>query len=193
MGTNLQVFTHEQFGDIRIRVNANNDIEINLEDAARGLGFVQVHNERVTTSGYNYAAVRWDRIRGYLDSFGYTGEVSKDAYIPEHVFYRLAMKANNEAAEKFQDWIAREVIPSIRKNGYYVITKPVGNPEFPPELSKLWADVKTGEALIEAAKLTTDRKFREEIVSEAVRILTGGKVIRGKNYSDWEYDGDNDI
>ena len=40
-------------------------------------------------------------------------------YIPENIFYRLAMKAKNETAERFQAWIADEVIPSIRKSGMY--------------------------------------------------------------------------
>lgn len=29
------------------------------------------------------------------------------------------MKANNAVAEKFQNWLALEVIPEIRKNGFY--------------------------------------------------------------------------
>ena len=45
------------------------------------------------------------------------------AYIPENVFYRLAMKAKNETAEKFQAFVADEVIPSIRKHGAYMTPK----------------------------------------------------------------------
>ena len=43
----------------------------------------------------------------------------KDDYIPEPLFYRLGMKANNEAANNYQNWLAFEVIPSIRKTGSY--------------------------------------------------------------------------
>lgn len=46
---------------------------------------------------------------------------SKDDYIPENIFYRLAMKAKNETAEKFQALVADEIIPSIRKTGSYSI------------------------------------------------------------------------
>ena len=38
----------------------------------------------------------------YLNDFGFSPEVGKDAYIPENIFYRLAMKARNETAERFQ-------------------------------------------------------------------------------------------
>ena len=41
-------------------------------------------------------------------------------FIPENIFYRLAMKAKNETAERFQALIADEVIPTIRKTGGYV-------------------------------------------------------------------------
>ncbi len=44
----------------------------------------------------------------------------KDDFIPENVFYRLAMKAKNEIAERFQAFIADEVIPSIRRHGAYM-------------------------------------------------------------------------
>ena len=43
-----------------------------------------------------------------------------DGYIPENIFYRLAMKAKNETAEKFQALVADEIIPSIRKTGGYL-------------------------------------------------------------------------
>ena len=41
-------------------------------------------------------------------------------FIPENIFYRLAMKAKNETAEKFQALVADEIIPSIRKHGAYL-------------------------------------------------------------------------
>ena len=52
----------------------------------------------------------------------------------------LAMKANNEAARKFQRWIAFEVVPNIRKHGYYAMpTAPVA-PEFTPDFFRKIAD-----------------------------------------------------
>ncbi len=41
-------------------------------------------------------------------------------YIKEAGLYSLIMKSNMKDAEKFQDWVVEEVLPSIRKNGYYV-------------------------------------------------------------------------
>lgn len=39
------------------------------------------------------------------------------------------MKANNAKAERFQNWIAMDVLPSIRKTGSYKISKPKAEPK----------------------------------------------------------------
>lgn len=109
---------------VRCYVDINNVAWLNVEDVARGLGFVMTRNDRVTTRGDNYSAVRWNRVNGYLAEFGYSKEVSKDDFIPENMFYRLAMKASNAAAQAFQAKVADEILPSIRKTGFYA-TKPV--------------------------------------------------------------------
>ncbi len=40
--------------------------------------------------------------------------------IPESDLYRLIMRSNLAEAERFQDWVVEEVLPSIRKTGGYV-------------------------------------------------------------------------
>lgn len=85
---------------------------LNLETVARGLGFTQDKN------GVEY--VRWETVNNYLRELKFSQQVGKDAYIPENIFYRLAMKAKNETAERFQAIIADEVVPAIRKHGGYL-------------------------------------------------------------------------
>ena len=85
---------------------------LNLEAVARGLGFT-----RIAASGNE--VVRWERVDGYLLELG-VPTCGHDGYIPENIFYRLAMKAKNETAEKFQALVADEIIPSIRKTGGYL-------------------------------------------------------------------------
>ena len=86
---------------------------LKLEAVARGLGFTTV-----ATSGNE--VVRWKRVEGYLKELGFATCGERPDFIPENIFYRLAMKAKNEAAERFQAKIADEVIPSIRKHGAYM-------------------------------------------------------------------------
>lgn len=101
---------------------------LRLEDVARGLGFTQ-------TAKSGNEVIRWERVTKYLAEFGIptSGDGSLPSYIPENVFYRLAMKAKNETAEKFQALVADEIIPSIRKTGSYSIVQ--ADPNLPPELA----------------------------------------------------------
>lgn len=98
---------------------------LKLEDVARGLGFTDVKN------GIEY--VRWPRVDKYLADLGFATCGERPDYIPENIFYRLAMKAKNETAEKFQALVADEIIPSIRKTGNYSIVQ--ADPNLPPELA----------------------------------------------------------
>lgn len=79
----------------------------------------------------------WSRVEGYLRDLGMHISAHDD-FIPENIFYRLAMKAKNETAKKFQAKVADEIIPSIRRNGMYatdkVIDKILDNPDFGIEL-----------------------------------------------------------
>lgn len=103
---------------------------LKLETVARGLGFTQTQ----VKNGKEYASVRWERVEQYLSELGFPHKWGKDDFIPENVFYRLAMKAKNEVAEQFQAKVADEVIPSIRKHGAYMtadtIDRMIQSPEF---------------------------------------------------------------
>lgn len=100
----------------------NGTAYLKLEAVARGLGFTQAKN------GAEY--VRWETVNGYLEELGFPNKLGKSDFIPENIFYRLAMKAKNEAAEQFQAKIADEVIPAIRRTGGYMIAK-----DEPPEVT----------------------------------------------------------
>lgn len=96
---------------------------IRLEDAARGLGFTQTQ----TKNGTEYTSIRWERIEQYLEEFGFPHKWGKEDFIPENIFYRLCMKANNETAQRFQAKVCDVILPELRKRGY-VATYPNGQP-----------------------------------------------------------------
>ncbi len=122
---------------------------LKLENVARGLGFTD------KSKGVEY--VKWNTVRQYLEEIGFSQEIVKDDFIPENIFYRLAMKAKNETAEKFQAKVADEIIPSIRRHGIYatdnVINEILNNPDFGIEfLTRLKEERK---ARIEAERKNT--------------------------------------
>ncbi len=125
---------------------------LKLETCARGLGFTQEKNE--------IEYVRWETIRDMLVKLGFPNKWGKDDFIPENIFYRLAMKAKNEAAEAFQAKIADEVIPSIRKTGGYIAGQ-----------AELSADELMAKALLVAQKTMADREAHISALTVENQIL----------------------
>src|SRR5699024_36358 len=112
----LQIFENELF-----KVSAKTEGEqilFDVEQVAKSLGFTTVAKSGNVT-------VRWSRVNSYLPSN--LPQVAKGDFIPEPLVYKLAFKAQNEVAEKFQDWLAIEVIPSIRKHGAYATPDTIEN------------------------------------------------------------------
>lgn len=98
------------FDNLKVK-QENGQVMFDAESAAIGLGI-----STVAKSG-NVVA-RWSRVNKYLFATS-GGNVKRGDFITEPQFYKLAIKANNETAERFQDWVTSEVLPSIRQTGGY--------------------------------------------------------------------------
>lgn len=126
----LQTFSNDMFSILIKQDNENNLFD--LETVAKSLGLTQFKN------GKEY--VKWERVNKYLAKYlspqvGKTSQhLGKGDFIPEAMVYKLAFKAGNAVAEKFQDWLAIEVLPSIRKHGIYatdsVVEQTIQNPDY---------------------------------------------------------------
>ena len=173
---NLMIFKNEDLSiDVRTIKNEDGSISINAEDTARGLGFIQNQNK----NGKLYISIRWETINYYCKEFNFPNKLGKDDFIPESLFYLLAMKANNEVARKFQTWLAVDVIPQIRKNGQYQM-KPTSNLELLELQVKALREVE--ERVIEVDKkfddlplFEIDSKDLKKKVNRVVVSLLGGK------------------
>ena len=162
--------------NVRCYLDEKGTAWLNVEDVARGLGFVDVHQKKdFATSGEKYETVRWARVNQYLAEFGFSKEVGKEDFIPENMFYRLAMKAKNEAAEKFQAKVADEILPSIRKTGKYEVATQIKPAELINEIGltrdalKNVFGVKDGIALAEATNIT--EKFYGRDLSSLKKLI----------------------
>lgn len=153
---------------------------LKLETVARGLGFTRIAN-----SGNE--VVLWSRVKKYLVDLGVHTSVHEDSqevanddiatscdgeelpeFIPENVFYRLAMKARNETAERFQALIADEIIPAIRRHGAYLA--PGASPQG-AEGAALQAVVQPITAAVELLARSFDAQTA--ILQELVRRTAG--------------------
>lgn len=176
----LEIMT---FKGVRGYVVADGVAQLNLEDVARGLGFT-----RVAASGNE--VIRWETVRKYLYEFGSCQLVGTDGsqlvgkdglpeFIPENIFYRIAMKAKNAIAEAFQSKIADEVIPSIRKHGAYMtpdtIEKVLTNPDTIIRLATALKDEQKKRMMLET-KIEADIPkvlFADAVTASRNSILVG--------------------
>lgn len=142
--SNLQIFNNELF-QLEVKLE-NGEYLFDVESAARSLGIVT----RTNKNGKKYENVRWARVNNFLPQ---VAELKSGDFISEPMVYKLAFKANNALAEKFQDWLAVEVLPSIRKYGAYAtpdtIESIIANPDFGIQLLSNLKEEKEKNLLLE--------------------------------------------
>lgn len=108
----FKIFTNAEFGKIRT-IEKDGEPLFCLVDVARALKYANPANAVA-----NYC-------KGVTIIMTPTaGGMQKMKYGAERDVYRLAIKSKAPNAERFQDWICDEVLPSIRKTGGYIATTP---------------------------------------------------------------------
>lgn len=93
-------------------------------------------------------------------------------FLTESGVYKLIFKSNKEEAEKFQDWVTDEVLPTIRKTGGYVNNDDLFINTYLP-----FADDNT--KLLFKGTLETVRKQNEIIINQRKEIDHKEEVIVG--------------
>lgn len=119
----IKLFKNQEFGDIRL-LEIDNKAYFVANDVAKSLGYL--HPKDAVTRH-----CRGAMIQRLTDNQGFMRDTK---VIPEGDVYRLVVKSELPAADKFESWIFDEVIPSIRNNGVYAtqetIDKILLNPDF---------------------------------------------------------------
>lgn len=122
----IKLFEKKEFGAVRIVIRNGNPWFV-ASDVAKALGYEKPNN------AVNEHCKKMNKITLDPNLGGRVATVStppiQAIIIPESDVYRLVMRSNLPRAVEFQDWICEEVIPSIRKTGGYLATKPDDTPE----------------------------------------------------------------
>lgn len=114
----IKIFQNEQFGEVRIAMNENEEPLFCLADVAKVLGYSRPAD-----------AVNQHCKGVVILPTPTNGGVQDIKYGKESEVYRLTMKSKLPDAEKFQDWVCEEVLPSIRKHGGYITAQQNDTPE----------------------------------------------------------------
>ncbi|MCE1237989.1 MAG: hypothetical protein LWW93_16695 [Hyphomicrobiales bacterium] len=93
-----------------------------------------------------------------------------NAIITESGLYKLIMRSDKPQARPFQDWVTREVLPSIRKTGAYEL--PAAPAALKGEVMPLPVD------FAEAATLASHRRLRSRDALLAIGGRMGGDHCR---------------
>ena len=116
MNQQLQVFNHEQFGDVRI-IEEDGKVLFCGKDVAKALGY---ENPRDAIRRHCRGVVKRDGVSKTTNQHGVTTEqVTQMSFIPEGDVYRLITHSKLPAAERCEKWVFDEVLPTIRKTGGY--------------------------------------------------------------------------
>ena len=148
--------------DFNIKVvEINNKFYFEGAAAARNIGY---SNETLALKRHV-----WDEYKTYIR--GYIGNRNKAPKImlTEPGLYQLILNANTDKAKKFQKWVLEEVLPSLRKNGGYILGQETLAED---ERNKLIAEIKQ---LRETNNLLNDKVYNLEHKNK--QLYEDNKVI----------------
>ena len=145
----LMIFNNPEFGNIRM-MDEDGSVLFCGNDVAKALGY---KSPKDAISTHRRGAVP----RRLTDSIGREQDTENK---PESDLYRLVFSSKLPTAEKFTDWVTKDVLPAIRKHGGYVN----GQESMTPE--ELMA-----AALLMAQKTIADRDARISTLTVENQIM----------------------
>ncbi len=109
----LQVFEHKNLGNVRV-IGDNENPLFCLSDVCEIL--------ELTTPAKVAESIKAEFELGELDSYSFdTGfGIKQFNMITEPQLYFVLMRSDKPKAKPFRQWVVNEVLPSIRKQGYYL-------------------------------------------------------------------------
>lgn len=116
----IEIFKNEEFGEVRTLV-VNNEPMFVGKDVALALGYkdtvnaLKLHVDEEDKMGWQITTPS----RGTQNVI----------VINESGVYSLVFSSKLSKAKKFKHWVTSEVLPTIRKTGGYMVTKPDDTPE----------------------------------------------------------------
>ena len=112
----IKIFQNQEFGAIRTMSNEQGEPMFCAKDVALALGYDQPHKavERHVEKDDGTKHTLIDSL----------GRKQRAIFINESGLYSLILSSKLESAKRFKHWVTSEVLPSIRKQGGYMIARP---------------------------------------------------------------------
>lgn len=112
----IQIFQNQEFGAIRTISNEQGEVLFCAKDVAVALGY------KKPLDAIAHHVESEDSVKhGLLDNRGCK---QRTIFINESGLYSLILSSKLDSAKRFKHWVTSEVLPSIRKQGGYMVARP---------------------------------------------------------------------
>jgi len=130
--SNIIIFTHEMFGEIRVTDN-NGEPWFIAKDIAERLDYDQASS---------LLKIIEDEDKNSIISTLNPNSVcpQKVSIINESGLYQAIMRSTKPEAKQFKRWVCKEVLPAIRKTGSYSVQPQLPDFNNPIAAARAWAD-----------------------------------------------------
>lgn len=120
MKESIKIFENAQFGQIRTSISASGEPLFCLADVTKAL---------YLNGGARNVKSRLNQKGVVSVNTPTNGGIQQLNFITEPNLYKCIFQSRKKEAEQFQDWVCGEILPSIRKNGGYMVAKVDETPE----------------------------------------------------------------
>ncbi len=169
MKNNLQIFSSNEFGQIRVIEEKGKEYFCG-KDVASALRYVNTKE----------AIKRHCRIDGVVkrDLIDNMGRNQKTSFIDEGNLYRLITHSKLPSAENFERWVFDEVLPTIRKTGSYAINE--DNAKLKEQMLKTREEnvkVRKAQLMYKISQEVNIPEYKQVLQSHITTMLTGKELL----------------
>lgn len=171
----IQIFKSDSFGAVRTTTDENGKILFCGKDVATALGYKKTA-DAISAHCKGVCEIPTPS----------NGGVQMMKFITEGDVYRLTFGSKLPSAEKFTDWVADEILPTIRRHGAYMtentLEKALTSPDFLIQLATQLKEEQAQRRVLEQ-QVESDRPkvlFADAVETSQTSILVGdlAKLIK---------------
>ena len=166
----LKIFEKEEFGSVRT-IEENGKVLFCGRDVAEALGY---SNPRDALSKHCRGVAKRDILTA--------GGAQSFSFIPEGDVYRLITHSKLPGAERFEQWVFDDVLPSIRKHGMYATDDLLNDPDLAIKAFTALKEEREKNKLLQAKndEMKPKALFADAVATSKTSILVGdlAKLIK---------------
>ena len=172
----IQVFQNQEFGAIRTISNEQGEPMFCAKDVCDALGYKKVSNA---------IALHVDKGDALKQGTPTTSGVQQMIYLNESGLYALILASKLPTARRFKHWVTSEVLPSIRREGGYLIARPEETDEEVLARGILVMQATLQRRADEIARLQPKADYTDEVL-DSVSCLTTTQIAKELNMTGCE-------